>query len=101
MLENLVPCLQLYMFVTHTQVTKHTQGVDGYEALKVRHTEAGWGGLEYNTNEYSLLDGSSQCITDSWFYAIGVTQHDSIPCWEYGARSVELWVNAANTRELK
>ena len=39
-----------------------TGGVDGYRAIEIDHTSNYWGGLEYNTGDQSLADGS----VDTW-----------------------------------
>jgi hypothetical protein len=54
----------------YTNAMKQQPGVTGYEAVKVTHTENGWGGLEYNAGGESLLDGSV-ASAGAWFYAIG------------------------------
>jgi hypothetical protein len=51
-----------------------------------------WGGLEYNANEYSLLDGSVS--HSNWFYAVGSSQEwgGAIPGPDDNAVNVvELW----------
>ena len=45
-------------------------GVNGYEAIDAPFTILHWGGLEFNSNSSSLLDGSVN--HGNWFYAVGV-----------------------------
>ena len=67
-------------------------GVTGYEAVDIHFTAYYWGGLEYNTQAYSLLDGSVD--TSTWYYAVGSTLDFSsgIPASGDVATQVELYV---------
>lgn len=55
---------------TSNPVTKTEGGVDGYKEIFVPYKGANWGGLEYNSNSYSLIDGSVESA--NWFFAVGV-----------------------------
>merc|ERR1712194_365232 len=48
---------------------KKIGGVTGYEPISIKQAGNGWGGLEYNANGDSLLDG--ELGSNNWFYAIG------------------------------
>ena len=51
-------------------------------------SKVGWGGLEYNTGAYSLLDGSVGTL--SWFYALGF-DFNYDPTWCGGVPTVDEW----------
>jgi len=76
---------------TNNPVT--TKGVQGYQPVKVAHTENGFGGLQYNDGGESLLDGSVNA-PETWYYAIG-SQADwegGIPSWGPAQQQAELFV---------
>jgi hypothetical protein len=70
-------------------------GVDGYEAVDVNFTSQFWEGLEYNTNSFSLLDGSVN--HNNWYYAIGSTEswNGGIPGANDAEQLTELYVKTA------
>jgi hypothetical protein len=85
-----------------TNAKKKISGVTGYEAISIKQTANGWGGLEYNANGLSLLDGEPG--TSNWFYAVGYNggswgHGESIPSFGRPARAVELF--AMNPKTLK
>ena len=50
-------------------VTSKKSGVESYLPININFSSNNWGGLEYNTNDKSLLDGSIN--SNNWYYAIG------------------------------
>lgn len=78
------------------------QKVTGYKPIKIDWTHNYWGGLEYNGNTSTLIDGSVNIA--NWFYAIGAANKhgDGIPsCTNVNnngttANDVELWVRINN-----
>lgn len=68
-------------------------GVRGYEPLSIESTAGSWAGLEYNTQDNTLADGSVG-IT-AWWYAIGARTNygaEQMPGPNTSVRVVELWV---------
>ena len=89
-------------------VTTGSGGVDGYEAISISYGlmgvggGEGFGGLEYNPNADSLLDGSID--HDYWFYAIGASRAfllGGLPGGhlDYGEAQTELWAVCATSFE--
>jgi len=83
-----------------TNAKNKLSGVDGYEAIHINQTQNGWGGLEYNSNGLSLLDGEPG--SGSWYYAIGYNgadwgQGQTIPSFKRAAQAVELFAMNPNT----
>lgn len=78
------------------------QKVIGYKPIKIDWTHNYWGGLEYNGNTSTLIDGSAN--HGNWYYAIGAaSKHgDGIPsCTNVNnngttTNDVELWVRINN-----
>ena len=72
-----------------------TDPVAGYVAVDVRHTENGWGGLEYNRfNGATFIDGTVGVA--NWYYALGATapwgSPPGVPSYGPSAARVALWV---------
>jgi len=75
-----------------------TKGVQGYQPVKVAHTENNWGGLQFDDGPDALLDGSATSTSGIWFYAIGSTHswsdgnNTGIPSWGPAMQQAELFV---------
>ena len=78
------------------------QKVIGYKPIKIDWTHNYWGGLEYNGNTSTLINGSVN--HGNWYYAIGAANKhgDGIPsCTNVNnngttANDIELWVRINN-----
>ena len=73
-------------------ITNKKPGVIDYQPININLSSNQWGGLEYNTNKYSLLDGSIN--SNSWYYAIGTSIKwlDGIPGSYQKEDIVELYI---------
>jgi len=73
-------------------MTKTSGGVEGFECLDCWFGSNGFGGLEFNTGRYSVLDGTVN--HGNWFYAIGATEewNGAIPGAADAEQVVELYI---------
>jgi hypothetical protein len=87
----------------YTNAINKVAGVEGYEAIDVKHTESNWGGLEYNSHGQSLFDGSVG--SNNWFYAIGYaganwSPNVAIPSFGRESNAVELFAMDPKTSKF-
>ncbi|CAM0037618.1 hinge connector of long tail fiber protein distal connector [Vibrio phage F86] len=70
------------------------RGVRGYEAIRIDSTYSSWGGIERNTSDQSLGDGSVG--SSSWWFAIGANRANGSgqPGPGQDVQVTELWVYA-------
>eukprot|EP00056_Hartaetosiga_gracilis_P020600 m.20567 g.20567 ORF g.20567 m.20567 type:complete len:821 (+) comp8585_c0_seq8:86-2548(+) len=57
-------------YQTSNPVKNNVGGVSGYEAGRIMCNDRNWGGLEFDEQHHSLLDGSIG-NSDLWFFAVG------------------------------